>query len=329
MSDHSYSIAIRTLGTTGDMFRQELESIAKQTVTPDRVLVYIAEAYPRPDYVVGKEGYVWVKKGMVAQRALPYNEISSDCILLLDDDVLLAPDSAERMLKALTEHKADAVGADVFKNHEMSFVMKFYAAITNLVFPHWGRKWAFKIHRNGSFSYNNRPTNPFYWSQKCDGPAILWKKDALIKLCLEDEKWLDEFDFAFLDDMLESYKLFLNGGKIGVLYNSGIVHMDAGSSSGEYRKSPKRFYIRTKASFMVWWRTCFRNGTDTFFSRLLAAVSYGVKFILLIPVMCVSGLILWDCNVITSYFKGVRDGLREVHGEPFRSLPPYSLIKER
>ena len=46
----TYSIAIRTLGTAGEKFRQELESIRTQTLQPDRVLVYIAEGYPRPGF---------------------------------------------------------------------------------------------------------------------------------------------------------------------------------------------------------------------------------------------------------------------------------------
>ena len=59
----SYSIAIRTLGTTGEMFRKELESLYAQTVQPERVVSYIAEGYKRPGFTVGKEEYVRVPKG--------------------------------------------------------------------------------------------------------------------------------------------------------------------------------------------------------------------------------------------------------------------------
>ena len=62
----TYSVAIRTLGTAGDKFRQELESLKTQTLQPDRILVYIAEGYARPPFQVGREEYVWVPKGMVA-----------------------------------------------------------------------------------------------------------------------------------------------------------------------------------------------------------------------------------------------------------------------
>lgn len=280
--------------------------------------MYIAEGYARPGFSVGGEEYFWVKKGMMAQRILPYSEIKSSCILMLDDDVLLAPDSAERLLKALSENDADCVGADVFQNHKMGFGKKVFTAITNMVFPHWSRKWAFKIHRNGSFSYNNCPSKSFYWSQSCGGPTMMWRKEAYDRIHLEDEKWLDSLGFAYGDDALETYKLYRNGGRLGVLYDAGIQNLDAGTSSTAFRKSPERIYVRTKASFMIWWRSFYRNGKDTAWSRALAAIAFGVKTIWLIPAMCVSGK-------IGSYFRGLRDGWKAVHTAEFQALPPYIL----
>ena len=66
----TYSIAIRTLGTSGDKFVEELDSIMRQTVKPEKVIIYLAEGYKRPEYSIGIEQYVTVTKGMVAQRAL-------------------------------------------------------------------------------------------------------------------------------------------------------------------------------------------------------------------------------------------------------------------
>lgn len=319
----SYSVAIRTLGTSGDKFRRELESICAQTLPPKRVLVYIAEGYERPGFTIGQEEYVVVPKGMVAQRTLHYDEIDCDCILLLDDDVSLAPKSAEKMLRALADNKADCVGADVFQNHRMPLNTKLFAAITNLVFPHWSRKWAFKIHRNGSFSYNACPKKAFYWSQSCGGPAMLWRKEALLKTHVEDELWLDKLGFAYGDDQLETYKLHSNSGRLGVLYDSDITNLDAQSSSGTFRKSPNHIYIRTKASLMTWWRMCYRTGKDTSGSRFLAATAFGFKSIWLFLVMCLAAFIKWDGHYLTAYSKGLKDGRREVHSAAFQNLPPY------
>ena len=319
----SYSIAIRTLGTAGDKFRKELKSICAQTVKPERVIVYIAEGYARPEYTVGSEEYVWVHKGMMSQRVMHYKEIHTDCILMLDDDVLLAPDCAERMLRAMAKHNADCVGADVFHNHRMSLKAILYAAITNLVFPHWSQKWAFKIHRNGSFSYNALPTNAFYWSQSSGGPAALWRKKAFLKLHMEDELWLERLGFPYGEDALMSYKLHSNSGRLGVLYDSGITNLDAQSSSGAFRKSPDHIYIRTKASLMTWWRMCYKTGKDTSGSRFLATTAFGFKSFWLFLVMCFAALIKWDGHYLTAYCKGLIDGWREVHSDDFQNLPPY------
>lgn len=319
----TYSITIRTLGTAGEKFRKELESICAQTMQPEKVVVYIAEGFARPEFTIGEEEYVWVKKGMVAQRAQPYDTITSDCILMLDDDVLLAADGAEKMLRALIDNNADCIGADVFQNHKMPLKTKVFAALTNLVFPHWSRKWAFKIRRNGSFSYNARPKSNFYWSQSCGGPAMLWRKEALLKIHLEDELWLDKLGFAYGDDQLETYKLHANSGRLGVLYDAGITNLDAQSSSGTFRKGAEYFYVRTKAMFMVWWRTCFKNGKDTAWTRILAATAFLFKALWLIPVMTAAAIAKRDIRVLSSYFRGLSDGWKEVHSPEFQNLPPY------
>ena len=312
----SYSIAIRTLGTAGEKYRRELESIAAQTVQPERVMVYIAEGYPRPGFTIGREEYVWVTKGMRTQRALEYNEISSDCILMLDDDVQLAPDSVEKLLRAMEENCADCVAADVFLNHKMPLRAKLYAAVTNLVFPHCSKKWAFKMHRNGSFSYNNRPVKPFYWSQTCGGPAILIKKSLVPQLDLEDEVWLDWLPFAYGDDSVESFKIYSRGFRLGVLYESGIENLDAGSASSTYRKSSERMYIRTKASFLFWWRAIYRNGKDTVGSRILSAIAFALKSIWLLVPMTLAGS-------PGAYLRGLGDGYKITRKADFRDLPPY------
>lgn len=323
----TYSIAIRTLGTAGEKFREELLSITRQTIQPERVMVYIAEGYPRPSYTIGREEYVWVKKGMMAQRILPYDEITSDCILMLDDDVRLANDSAERLLQAMAENNADCVGADTFKNHEMSLAGKAYAAVTNLVFPHCSKVWAFKIHRNGSFSYNNHPDKSFYLSQSCAGPASIWRKTMIATLHLEDELWIDRLGFAYGDDALLFNKVYKNGYRLGVLYNSGIENLDAGTSSNSFKKGNKRMYVRTLANFAIWWRICFRNGGTSEREQLLAACCYGFKALWQFVVILVGSIALLRPKMLWQYLNGLADGWNLVRSVEFRSLGSYIKAK--
>lgn len=321
----TYSIAIRTIGKSGEYFRQELESIALQTVPPERVIVYIACGYARPDYTIGTEEYVWVKKGMVAQRILPYEDINSDLILMLDDDVVLAPDSVERMIRAMEEQNADCVGADTFKNHEMSLRKKMYVAVTNLVFPHLNCKWAFKIRRSGSFSYNNRPVKSFYWSQSCAGNAMLWKKSVYKQLHLEDEMWLDELPFAYGDDMVESYKVYKNGFRLGVVYDSGCRHLDAGSSSGSFRKNPNRIHVRTMAAFIIWWRTIYSTMQCCTVVKLYSALSFFVKCLWQFMTVSILAVVRFSPRYVVLFLRGMCDGWKFVHTDKFRLLRNYVL----
>ena len=321
----NYSIAIRTLGTSGEKFVRELESIKRQTFQPDKVVIYIAEGYKRPEYTIGKEEYVWVKKGMMNQRVLRYDEIDSPLIMLLDDDVELADDSAEKLIKALEESKFDCIAADTFQNHKMSYAGKMYAAITNLVFPHISNKWAFKIHSNGSFSYNIKITRDVYFSQSAAGPAALWRKDVFLKLQFEQELWLERFGFPYGEDALTYNKLHKNGYRLGVHYNCGIKNLDGKSSSGAFQRNPRKYYTRSMASLMIWHRTCYNLKGLPFYKKAWAAFCFTFKTIWLFVIHIIASILTLSPKVLWYYSKGIYDGLRMIHSDEYRQIPNYIL----
>lgn len=320
----SYSIAIRTLGTAGYRFRQELQSIETQTVQPERVVVYIAEGYARPDFTIGREEYVWVPKGMVAQRALPYNEISSDYVLLLDDDMLLPPDVAEKMLEAAEKHQTDCVGADTYHHYARTLGGKVYDFMTNLIVPHSKKSpWAFKILRNGSFSFNSHPQSGYYDSHYIAGAVQLWRREVLTSIRLEDEKWLDRYIFAYSDDMLETYKLHLNGYRLGIIFGLDVVHLDAGAGSLPYRASSRQFFVREASLLCLWWRMIYEpsQGLET----LLRVCAFVIKWFWLLLVHIVGGLIKFDVRVPYYYIMGTVNAWKFVHSADYRAIASYKL----
>lgn len=318
-----YSIAIRTLGTSGDKFVRELESIKRQTIQPEKVVIYIAEGYKRPEYTIGKEEYVWVKKGMMYQRVLPYDEIDTPLIMLLDDDVELADDSAEKMLGALVDHHLDCIAAVTFRNYLIPLSKKFYIAVTNLVFPHWSESWSVKIHSNGSFSYNNHITRDVYLSQSASGPASLWKKNVFHDLHLEDELWLEQFGFPFGEDVVMFNKLYKNGYRLGMHYNCGVKHLNAQSSSSGFQRNPKKFHTRSMASLMIWYRTCYNLNGLPFFRKVWAVISFTFKTLWLFLVHIGASVYLRSPKVLWYYSKGICDGLRLIHSSDYRQIPNY------
>ena len=320
----SYSFAIRTLGTSA-ILRQELESLHRQTIKPDKIVVYIAEGYDRPNFSVGIEEYQWVPKGMVRQRVLRYEDIDSEYIFFLDDDVILAPNAAETLLNEAVAHSAYCIAPDTFRTHEMSFGSKVYAILTNLVFPRTNDNWAFKRNRNGSMTYNNNPSNGFYLSQTCDGPAWLCRKDVFLSLHLEDEVWLDRLGFPYGEDALETYKFYVNGYKVGVIYGDLAMHLDAKSSSGDYHKDSRKFYVRSFATFTLWWRMIYDNPNLPALERFYSCILFIIKVLWLLPINICASIAFKNIKIPYYYTKGVIDGWIFLHSNEYKKIPPYVL----
>lgn len=317
-----YSVAIRTLGLNPEVLKRELTSIFAQSLAPSKVVIYIAHGYKIPDFRVAYEEYVYTAKGMVAQRALPYDEIATDLLLLLDDDVELAPDSVERLVAAMAEGKYDCVSADTFANHALPPRSKIYAALTNLTLPHLPGQFAFRLRGWGSFSYVSHPPRPVMDSQTAAAPCSLWRKSVLSTLRLQDELWLDSIGYAFSEDGLESYKLYANGGRLGVHFNAGVTNIDAKTSSGAYAVNSERFAIRAKASYLVWHRALISSEPSAA-KRTLRTIAFWGKFLWCFPAHAIAAagqrrpIIMWH------YIKGTLQGVKATRENWYRDLPPY------
>ncbi len=324
----SYCVAIRTLGTAGEKYLRELQSLARQTIPPKRIFVYIAEGYPLPPETIGVEQYVRVKKGMVAQRALSFDEIDTDYVLFLDDDVELEPDSVERLAHGLAEHGGDAIAADTFHPHLASALGRLRAAASTLALPHRDAAWAFKIRPDASFSYNTAPTRDVCFSESAAGPASLWRLSAFRAIRYPDELWLDEKLRGYGEDLYFFNKLAANGFRLLVHYRCGITHLDARTGSTDFRKGRGRLRSRAFGYFMMWWRVRFDLETNTRGEKLKSLLAYGFKFLLgggIHLALCAASLSL---GPLCDYLRGNADGWRFVHSEKYRRIPNF-IVRRR
>lgn len=321
----SYSVAIRTLGKGGDKYKRELESIARQTVQPEKVIVYIAEGYEAPSFRIGKEEYVAVPKGMVAQRALDYHEIASPYILLLDDDVFLPDDGMEVLAKEVLENDGDIIAADVFKPQNSSWRNVVRTYVSSMFYPQRSDKWAFRVLRNASCTYNARPELRAYLSQTAAGPASLWKKSTMLAIHYADELWLDHLGYAWGDDQLMFYKAFRNGHKLMVSYDSGIEHLDARSASTGFCKSSDRLYKRAMAQYLLWYRSCYSPSTNSSFERRRCRYNFVLKEIEGFLVHVAYAMLKWQPSVLRAYVRGLRDGRNYAH-DVLDKIPNYIIV---
>lgn len=212
MDNIKYTAVIRTLGTAGDKYFQLLNSLKNQTVRPEKIIVYIAEGYNLPKESINEEQYFFVKKGMVAQRALSYDEVTTKYILFLDDDLFLPNNFVEQMFYYLITNEADVISPDIYPNSERSFLGKCTMMISGRMFPRFfDNKWGYKVMRNSGYSYNNNPKNEIYISQTNAGACFLCSKENFLKIHFEDESWLDKMQYALGEDQIMYYKMYLTG----------------------------------------------------------------------------------------------------------------------
>ncbi|MCM1153063.1 MAG: hypothetical protein NC328_05365 [Muribaculum sp.] len=320
----AYSVAIRTLGLAPKDLKAELESLHNQSILPDKIVIYIAKGYARPEFTVGKEEYVEVPKGMMRQRLLDYKEIDSECILMIDDDMQLSRHAARTLLEEMVRHGADCMAYDIIGNRKWSVAMKLRSAIMRWERPHFRREVAFRIHGSGAFSYMLNPRNASYPSQSAAGGVAMWRKSAFIGINAKDELWLDDLGFAYGEDELLFYKLYVNGGKLRVNYTADIKNLDSRTGRSSTYADRRKFMIRSMSNAVRWHRQIYsisKNKMD----KLVRGSAFALRTLWMSAIQLALAAVTLQPAVFTMHLKGLREAYRFVNSETYRSLPPYII----
>lgn len=315
MERFEYTVVIRTLGTAGAKYQQLLDSLKAQTVAPHAILVYIAEGYPLPKETIGTERYIHVKKGMVAQRALPYDEVETEWMLFLDDDVYLPPKAVETLYVQLQEKEADVVSPDVFPNAKRPFAAELLMTLSGRMRARRGdKKWGYKVMRTAGYSYNANPIQPTYCSQTNAGPCFFCRKNAFLNIHFEEELWMDEQKYALGEDQVMFYKMHLKGLKILTSYNSGILHLDAGASRIQ-EKEKNIIYSDFRFKTIFWHRFVYSPETYIFLKLWdIICIIYALGFT--ISISLIKGQ--WDIYKLK--IKAISDGIRFIRSEEYKRI---------
>ena len=316
-----YTAVIRTLGTAGEKYQILLDSLNQQTIQPSKILVYIAEGYAIPKETIGKEQYIYVKKGMVAQRALPYYEVDTEFILFLDDDLFLPDNFVEKMFFSLKKNHADVISPDVYPNAERPFREKCMMMISGRMLARKDDgKWGYKVMRNSGYSYNNNPKPGAYWSQTNAGSCFFCRKSDFLRIHFEDELWMDRLKYALGDDQIMYYKMYLSGLRQLTLFHCGIKHLDAGSSMMNEDKERMLIYSDFRFKTIFWHRFIYKPD-KSFLSRIWSVICLGhaLGFTLFISMI--------KCNfgILRLKYKAIKEACQFINSEEYKNLP---LIKK-
>lgn len=321
-----YSVAIRTLGTAGEKYLRTLQACAAQTVQPRRILVYIPHGYALPAQTIGCEEYVRCEKGMIAQRSLPFDEIDTDFILFLDDDLDFPADLAERLFDAMERHGSQLASPAIYENEKGSLKQKIKWAVLMQTLPHRDSRFAYKIRRSGHYSYNNRPTAASLPSQSCAGACMMISRRAYDAIHFADERWLDRMPYALGDDQLFAYKAYRYGFNPCVVYDSGIVHLDAGS--GTRRDPARNHYVSEFVRTLLWYRSIY-TAAPSAAGRLAAVAAFAASKAFDIAMAIPYSMVKRSLFPIKNIVRGGYDALSFIAGSKFGDIPPYMAHKPR
>lgn len=316
-NNFQYTAVIRTLGKAGQKYQTLLDSLIRQTIVPNKIIVYIAEGYDIPKETVGIEEYVYVKKGMVAQRALEYKEVDTDYILFLDDDVYLPQDAVKAMFSFLMEKKADVISPDVFHNSERAGLGKLMMAISGRMLA---RKddgvWGYKVMRNAGYSYNTNPKPGVYLSQTNAGPCFFCRKDDFLRIHFGEELWMDRLKYALGDDQVMYYKMYLSGLKQLTWFHSGIIHLDAGTTMINEEREKKIIYSDFRFKTIFWHRFIYLPD-KSFVSRIWSCLclGYALCFTLFIS------LIKFNFAIFSLKLQAIMDAIAFINSEEYEKIP--------
>lgn len=319
-----YNVAIRTVGKAGEKYIKEIESLQSQSIPPNRIVVYIAEGFDLPQRV-GCEEYVYVPKGLVHQRAIVPHDNDVPYLLVLDDDVFLPKDSVEKMYEYIVQYSADCIIPDTFPSHEMGLKDKLIAYLSNNVSPRFSDKYAIRIKKSGAFSYNNAPPKGSLLETQCGaGPVFFIKMSSFLSIRYADELWVDSFPpGTFYEDQLMFYKLYVNGCKMLMWFDSGVKHLDAGTNN-QKEKSFEKLMYRSMANYVIWHRSVLGTTTGGM-GRFVCYVAYFYRFICGLNTRFVYSCVRFSFKYLVAYIKGNLLGMIYVRGDFYKGLNTYVL----
>ncbi len=309
----SYTVAIRTLGTAGDKFIAQLDSLHRLVPAPESINVYIPYGYQEPAVPYSGVKFFRCDKGMVAQRSLSFEEIETEWILFLDDDIVVPEDGVARLFKVADAMSADCVSVDAVVPDGYANMLKYI--IVSGWWPHRDAGTAFKVGLNGEYTYSRHPVLSGMATECVCFGHFLVRRSAHLSIRYEEERWYDRFGYTIHDELTYAKRLMEKGYRIVSYFTYDFIHLDAkcGHSKALARTESRKMACRLAS----WHRNVFNTKAGGIWS-IVAFVSFMTRQYLLRGMRClVHGEPSFFWRALVDLWKAWR----------FMQQEPYCLLK--
>lgn len=100
-----------------------------------------------------------------------------------------------------------------------------------------------------------------HWCQTANFQCFFIKRDAALRVRLEDEMWLEDTGYALPDDQVFFYKAFLLGFKTLFTPDLYYRHLDARSGNVKVDKTFADFYTSQRNYAIFWYRFLYKQSS--------------------------------------------------------------------
>lgn len=308
-----YSVVIRTLGTSGEKYEALLHSIEAQSVKPKEVIVVMAHGYSLSPYHSKYERVVWTRKGMVNQRQVGFEKSKSPLLLVVDDDVAFDEDFVERMYDRMVKTKADCIfpvaESPIGGGKSRAKILRSLV-LGSKRFSHSKNPYYLRIGATGGTIVNTSMTEEdLHWCQTANFQCFFIKRETALDVHLEDEMWLEDTGYAWPDDQVFFYKVYLRGCKTLLTQDIHYQHLDAKSGNVKVDKTYKDHYLHQRNITIFWYRFLWAHAVGWQRKmQLLMGLSYKIGITTLF--YCVKCVVREKLGILLNGLDGYRDAMK-------------------
>ena len=299
----SYSVAIRSV-RANEFLNKTLESLQNQTVLPNEIVIVIPDDVRPWDIAVPNVRFVNSVRGMVTQRSAGILAAKNNCLLLLDDDVVLSSNMAEVLISNIKDRKAACVLPYWAEGWPRKQFIKAYMAFWRMAIPQ--RKGGIRYSAGGGYFYPTQEPNESLETEGGSGAVIMIDRDFCVQHgCLGDMDLQAVSVYALREDGAFILDISRKGGLCLMVGGVNFEHL-----GGTTRLDPSRLEITYKAQvvnhYLFWKKYIYPQNSYRFVSKMNAKMlitRYMLGIILLACVVTVRSMSFQPVIGICSGFK--------------------------
>lgn len=307
-----YTVVVRTIGMAGEKYQKLLDSIARQTIQPEEIVVVLPNGYDLPKERLGLETFVYSDKGMVAQRIYGGNIAKSEYILFLDDDLEFEDVFVEKMYAPIKKGICDvAIPAFLEMLPPKHGIRKIVPLLSLSACPtifHRDDMYT-KVLKSGGWSYNNysgRNVKRYLKAETAAGTCFFCRKKDFTDIELEEELWLQDVRYPLWEDQVMFYKMHICSKRIVCVTDVQFAHLDAGKESDD--RAILAAYANSRNKVIFWYKFIYKE-QKTSMGRLCALFMYQYSVIVSMGIGVVRGILSKEkYEQEVAYRNGLRDG---------------------